>query len=289
MEKVNDSFHLSRTFRYDIIYIIQLICSYLSFLFWKGGFSLKIPKNNLQASIVLPSILFIGIVIISCIFFPDRTDTILSIVKEYIFSSFSWVYILCVAFFFLFLVILCLGKLGDIRLGNEDEKPEFSFFSWLCMLFSAGMGIGLMFFGVAEPISHLSAPLHGSASSLVQTKEAMLNTLFHWGIHAWAIYGIIGLALAYFGFRYQLPVTLRSGFYPLLKHRLNGFWGNLIDIVALCATIFGLTTTLGFGAMQLNAGLSAVGIFFDSLFFPHRPLDCHHRRPGHLVGHFRRK
>lgn len=90
---------------------------------------MKIPKNNLQASIVLPSILFIGIVIISCIFFPDRTDTILSIVKEYIFSSFSWVYILCVAFFFLFLVILCLGKLGDIRLGNEDEKPEFSFFS----------------------------------------------------------------------------------------------------------------------------------------------------------------
>lgn len=89
MEKVNDSFHLSRTFRYDIIYIIQLICSYLSFLFWKGGFSLKIPKNNLQASIVLPSILFIGIVIISCIFFPDRTDTILSIVKEYIFSSYS--------------------------------------------------------------------------------------------------------------------------------------------------------------------------------------------------------
>ena len=134
------------------------------------------------------------------------------------------------------------------------------------MLFSAGMGIGLMFFGVAEPISHLSTPLHGSASSLVQTKEAMLNTLFHWEIHAWAIYVIIGLSLAYFGFRYQLPVTLRSGFYPLLKHRLNGFWGNLIDIVALCATIFGLTTTLGFGAMQLNAGLSAVGIFSTSSF-----------------------
>ena len=161
----------------------------------KGGLSVKFPKNNLQPSIVFPSILFIGIVVISCIFFPIRTDTVLSSIKEYIFSSFSWVYILCVALFFLFLVILCLGKLGDIRLGNEDEKPEFSFFSWLCMLFSAGMGIGLMFFGVAEPISHLSAPLHGSASSLVQTKEAMLNTLFHWGIHAWAIYGIIGLAL----------------------------------------------------------------------------------------------
>ncbi|WP_367652706.1 BCCT family transporter [Megasphaera elsdenii] len=112
---------MSHICRYDTIYIIYLICSYLSFLFGKGGFSLKIPKNNLQASIVLPSILFIGIVVISCIFFPDRTDAVLSNVKEYIFSSFSWVYILCVAFFFLFLVILCLGKLGDIRLGNEGQ------------------------------------------------------------------------------------------------------------------------------------------------------------------------
>ena len=153
------------------------------------------------------------------------------------------------AFFFLFLVVLCLGKLGDIRLGDDDEEPEYSFFSWLCMLFSAGMGIGLMYFGVAEPISHLSAPLHSMASPVVQTKEAMLNTLFHWGIHAWAIYGIIGLSLAYFGFRYRLPVTIRSGFYPLLKHRIYSTPGTVIDILALCATIFGLTTTLGFGAM----------------------------------------
>lgn len=202
---------------------------------------------------------------------PEGAKAVLTFLKQELFNSFSWIYILSVAFFFLFLVVLCLGKLGDIRLGDDDEEPEYSFFSWLCMLFSAGMGIGLMYFGVAEPISHLSAPLHSMASPVMQTKEAMLNTLFHWGIHAWAIYGIIGLSLAYFGFRYRLPVTIRSGFYPLLKHRIYSTPGTIIDILALCATIFGLTTTLGFGAMQLHAGLREVGalsgVSFQSLIF----------------------
>lgn len=202
---------------------------------------------------------------------PEGAKAVLTFLKQELFNSFSWIYILSVAFFFLFLVVLCLGKLGDIRLGDDDEEPEYSFFSWLCMLFSAGMGIGLMYFGVAEPISHLSAPLHSTASPVVQTKEAMLNTLFHWGIHAWAIYGIVGLSLAYFGFRYRLPVTIRSGFYPLLKHRIYSTPGTVIDILALCATIFGLTTTLGFGAMQLHAGLREIGAMpgasFQSLVF----------------------
>lgn len=202
---------------------------------------------------------------------PEGAKAVLTFLKQELFNSFSWIYILSVAFFFLFLVVLCLGKLGDIRLGDDDEEPEYSFFSWLCMLFSAGMGIGLMYFGVAEPISHLSAPLHSMASPVVQTKEAMLNTLFHWGIHAWAIYGIVGLSLAYFGFRYRLPVTIRSGFYPLLKHRIYSTPGTVIDILALCATIFGLTTTLGFGAMQLHAGLREIGAMpgasFKSLVF----------------------
>lgn len=202
---------------------------------------------------------------------PEGVKAVLTFLKQELFNSFSWIYILSVAFFFLFLVVLCLGKLGDIRLGDDDEEPEYSFFSWLCMLFSAGMGIGLMYFGVAEPISHLSAPLHSMASPVVQTKEAMLNTLFHWGIHAWAIYGIVGLSLAYFGFRYRLPVTIRSGFYPLLKHRIYSTPGTVIDILALCATIFGLTTTLGFGAMQLHAGLREIGAMpgasFQSLVF----------------------
>lgn len=225
-----------------------------------------ISKNNLKKAIVLPSFFIIISVVISCILHPKETGYYLELLKTDLFDSFSWIYIFSVAVFLLFLLSLCVGKLGDIRLGDEDEEPEFSFPAWICMLFSAGMGIGLMYFGVAEPISHLSAPLHATASPLMQTKEAMLNTLFHWGIHAWAIYGIVGLSLAYFGFRYRLPVTLRSGLYPLLKHHLNGTGGDVIDVFALCATIFGLTTTLGFGAMQLHAGLVNVGLITSPSF-----------------------
>lgn len=223
-------------------------------------------KTNLKKNIVIPSLIIIGVIVLSCIVIPERADAFLGWVKQELFNSFSWVYILSVAFFLLFLLVICLGKVGEIRLGDDDEEPEYSFFSWLCMLFSAGMGIGLMYFGVAEPIVHLSAPLHQSATALVQTKEAMLNTLFHWGIHAWAIYGIIGLSLAYFGFRYRLPVTIRSGFYPLLRQQIYGLPGTVIDVVALCSTIFGLTTTLGFGAMQLNAGLQQIGVLSSASF-----------------------
>lgn len=225
-------------------------------------------KTNLEQRIVIPSLIIIIITVFGCIFVPDKANTYLSSIKNYIFNEFSWVYILSVAFFLVFLIILSVGTLGDIRLGDDDEEPEFSFFSWVAMLFAAGMGIGLMYFGVAEPILHYAVPLHNSATLTFQEQEAMLNTLFHWGIHAWAIYGIIALSLAYFGFRYRLPLTIRSGFYPILKKDINGFWGDLIDVIALCATIFGLTTTLGYGALQLNAGLQSVMGYHDTSFKP---------------------
>ena len=133
------------------------------------------------------------------------------------------------------------------------------------MLFAAGMGVGLMFFGVAEPLTHyLSDITTGSAEHKQQ--EALLHTLFHWGIHAWAVYGTIALALAYFGFRYKLPLALRSCFYPLLKERINGRLGDLIDIMALLATLFGVITTLGFGASQLGAGLHQLGWISENSF-----------------------
>lgn len=223
-----------------------------------------IPKHNFEKAIVGPGLIILLSIVLGCMIFPKEMETTLSSVKTFIFDSFSSVYILCVSFFLFFLLFLCMGKLGDIRLGEEDDEPDFSIFSWICMLFAAGMGIGLMYFGVAEPISHYAVPLHSSASETTQLKEAMGNTLFHWGIHAWAIYGIIGLSLAYFGFRYHLPLTIRSGFYPILKDRIHGFWGHAIDVVAFCATIFGLTTTLGYGALQLNAGLMAVGVFEET-------------------------
>jgi len=164
-----------------------------------------------------------------------------------------------------FLVILSVSSLGNIKLGNDEEEPEFGFLSWLAMLFAAGMGVGLMFFGVAEPLTHyLSDITTGSAEHKQQ--EALLHTLFHWGIHAWAVYGTIALALAYFGFRYKLPLALRSCFYPLLKERINGKLGDLIDIMALLATLFGVITTLGFGASQLGAGLHQLGWISENSF-----------------------
>lgn len=196
---------------------------------------------------------------------PEQTQTLLNAAKSGIFANFSWFYVLAFSVFLGFLVILSVSSLGNIKLGNDEEEPEFGFLSWLAMLFAAGMGVGLMFFGVAEPLTHyLSDITTGSAEHKQQ--EALLHTLFHWGIHAWAVYGTIALALAYFGFRYKLPLALRSCFYPLLKERINGKLGDLIDIMALLATLFGVITTLGFGASQLGAGLHQLGWISENSF-----------------------
>ena len=204
------------------------------------------------------TLFFVVLLVAMILIAPEQTQTLLNAAKSGIFANFSWFYVLAFSVFLGFLVILSVSSLGNIKLGNDEEEPEFGFLSWLAMLFAAGMGVGLMFFGVAEPLTHyLSDITTGSAEHKQQ--EALLHTLFHWGIHAWAVYGTIALALAYFGFRYKLPLALRSCFYPLLKERINGKLGDLIDIMALLATLFGIITTLGFGASQLGAGLHQLG------------------------------
>lgn len=190
----------------------------------------------------------------AALFWPQTTGAALDAAKAAIFQHASWFYVLTFSVFLLFLLALPVSSLGNIKLGANEEEPEFSFLSWLAMLFAAGMGVGLMFFGVAEPLSHFAAPVaQGNA------RQALLHTVFHWGIHAWAIYGVIALALAYFGFRYKLPLALRSCFYPLLKERINGRLGDAIDVLALIATLFGIITTLGFGAVQMGSGLQQMG------------------------------
>ena len=211
--------------------------------------------NPLVIGLTLFFILFLVLMILVA---PTQTQALLDQAKAGIFSNFSWFYVLTFSIFLGFLLILSVSSLGNIKLGNDEEEPEFGFVSWLAMLFAAGMGVGLMFFGVAEPLTHyLSDITSGTAEHRQQ--EAMLHTLFHWGIHAWAVYGMIALALAYFGFRYKLPLALRSCFYPLLKDRINGKVGDVIDVMSLLATLFGIITTLGFGASQLGAGLTQLG------------------------------
>src|SRR5690606_24559147 len=134
--------------------------------------------------------------------------------------------------------------------------PDFRFISWIAMLFAAGMGIGLMFYAVGEPMTHFMAPPTAEPRSVQAMREAMTVTFFHWGIHAWAIYAVVGLSLAYFGYRYNLPLTIRSGLYPLLKERINGPIGHAVDIFAIVGTMFGIATSLGVGVSQINAGLA---------------------------------
>lgn len=211
------------------------------------------------------TLFFVVLLVAMILIAPEQTQTLLNAAKSGIFANFSWFYVLAFSVFLGFLVILSVSSLGNIKLGNDEEEPEFGFLSWLAMLFAAGMGVGLMFFGVAEPLTHyLSDITTGTAEQKQQ--EALLHTVFHWGIHAWAVYGTIALALAYFGFRYKLPLALRSCFYPLLKERINGKLGDLIDIMALLATLFGIITTLGFGASQLGAGLHQLGWINENSF-----------------------
>ena len=222
-------------------------------------------QTSFNPLVIGATLFFVVLLIAMILIAPEQTQTLLNTAKSGIFANFSWFYVLAFSVFLGFLVILSVSSLGNIKLGNDEEEPEFGFLSWLAMLFAAGMGVGLMFFGVAEPLTHyLSDITTGSAEHKQQ--EALLHTLFHWGIHAWSVYGMIALALAYFGFRYKLPLALRSCFYPLLKERINGKLGDLIDIMALLATLFGVITTLGFGASQLGAGLHQLGWISENSF-----------------------
>src|SRR5690606_6707544 len=223
-------------------------------------------KTSFKRGIVLPSIIFIAGVSLISVFFPQLAENLLNGIKTFIFINLNWVYVWAVTIFVIFLIYLMFSRYGKIRLGSNDSRPEYSFFSWVSMLFAAGMGIGLMYFGVAESMQHYSSEVFASNEAASRAKNAQLYTFFHWGVHAWAIYAIIGLSLAYFTYRYKLPLSLRSGFYPLLKDKINGPWGNAIDVFALCSTFFGITTTLGFGVVQVNSGLHILGVLPETSF-----------------------
>lgn len=223
-------------------------------------------RTTFSKGVTLPSLTFILGICIVAASFPLLTESALNIVKSFIFVNLNWMYIWAVTIFVIFLVYLMFSKYGNIKLGSNDSKPEYSFFSWVSMLFAAGMGIGLMYFSVAEPMQHYSDTIFQQDTPMNRAKNAQLYTFFHWGIHAWAIYGMVGLSLAYFAHRYRLPLALRSGFYPLLKDKISGRWGNAIDVFALCSTFFGITTTLGFGVVQIASGLETLGIIADNNF-----------------------
>lgn len=214
------------------------------------------PKFVFNPPVFFGSVAIIFLFVAVGVVFPSQADEIFSGMQARILSTFGWLYLLAVGIFLIVMLILALGRYGDLKLGPDDSEPDFPFLSWLAMLFAAGMGIGLMYFAVGEPMTHFAAPPEAAPLSIAAKREAMSVTFFHWGIHAWAIYAVVGLSLAYFGYRYNLPLTIRSGLYPLLKERINGPIGHAVDIFAICGTMFGLATSLGFGVLQINAGLN---------------------------------
>lgn len=217
------------------------------------------PLTTLVPQVVVPALLVLGGLLVFCGMFPQRADLFFSGAQSWVVSHFDWFYTSAVTVFLVFLLLVASSRFGDIKLGPDDAEPEFNFLSWTAMLFAAGMGIGLMYFGVGEPLQHYLKPPTQIGGTPAAAKEALQVTFFHWGFHAWAVYGTMGLVLAYFGFRYNLPLTLRSGLYPLLKERINGPIGHCVDAFALVGTIAGIATTLGYGALQLAAGLNKVG------------------------------
>lgn len=205
------------------------------------------------SSIIIALLLYTGAL-------PKQAQSLFNVIQASIVDNGSWFYVLTVAFIFFFVIFLGLSRYGDIRLGPDHSTPDYSVASWLSMLFAAGMGIGLMFFGVAEPLMHYLSPPTADTGTVAAVQEAMKMTFFHWGLHAWAIYAIVALVLAYFSYRHNLPLTLRSALYPLIGEKIYKWPGHLVDIFAVVSTVFGIATSLGLGASQVNAGF---GYLFD--------------------------
>ena len=193
-------------------------------------------------------------------FYPEEEMSFLEYhinsIQGFIAEYFGWFYIMTVALILGFVIWLAFSRYGNIPLGPNDSEPDYSYFTWFTMLFSAGMGIGLLFYSVAEPLTHyMNPPLIEGGSGRDAALQAFNLTYFHWGIHPWAVYSLVGATLAYFGFRRGQPLTLRSAFYPLLGERVHGLAGNIIDVIAVVGTLFGVATSLGLGVIQVNRGL----------------------------------
>lgn len=214
------------------------------------------PKVN-KPVFITSSVLIVGFIIFGSLF-SETAAALFSFLQAFIAEKFRWLFIILFNMALVFCIYLTASRYGDIRLGKQTERPQYSLFSWIAMLFSAGIGIGLVYWGTAEPLYHFMAPPLGEAETLESAKQAMNLSFLHWGLHAWAIYTIVALSLAYFHFRRGLPLSIRSTLYPILGQRIYGKWGHTVDVLAVFGTMFGVVTSLGLGVMQINAGLEGL-------------------------------
>ncbi|MCR9185988.1 MAG: BCCT family transporter [Halieaceae bacterium] len=220
---------------------------------------------EVDAGVFWPSMCLLAALVGVAAFLPQASSALFQHLQDAIIRYASWYYVLVVAIILISIVVLSVTRLGDIKLGPDHSVPDYSLISWFAMLFAAGMGIGLMFFGVAEPVMHFLQPPLAEGGTVEAARQAMQLTFFHWGLHAWGIYAIVALVLAYFAFRHSLPLTLRSAFYPLVGERIHGPFGAAVDVFAIVCTSCGIATSLGYGVLQINGGLAyLVGVEVSS-------------------------
>ncbi len=222
-----------------------------------GRSATRISGLDIDKAVFPVSALTIGVFVLGALLFPERATQVFGDTRTWLATRFDWLFLLTANFVVLFCLFVAISPLGKVRLGGREAVPEYSSVSWFAMLFAAGIGIGLMFFGVLEPVQHFLHPPLGIETAAIETARTLgiAAATFHWGVHGWAIYALVGLALAFFSYNRGLPLTIRSAFYPLLGDRIWGWAGHLIDTLAVFTTVFGLATSLGLGANQVTGGL----------------------------------
>ncbi|MGE6245033.1 BCCT family transporter [Psychrobacter proteolyticus] len=216
----------------------------------------KLPRSTILLPVFVPAAIIMLLLVIGTAINPEAAGALFNDVLAFTTETFGWFYMLAVALFLMFIIVLAFSSYGSIKLGPDHAEAEYKFLEWFAMLFSAGYGIALLFYGVAEPVMHFSSPPMSDPQTIAAAKEAMQIAYFHWGFHIWAIYGVVGLSLAYFAFRHGLPLSIRSTLYPLIGDRIYGPIGHTVDVFAILGTMFGIATSLGLSVSQINAGLN---------------------------------
>ena len=214
------------------------------------------PRFTIDKAVFFPALILLFGAIVIVLTIPEKGSNPFAGLQAVIVDTASWFYVLIVTLIAVIVLYLALSRYGDIKLGPDHAEPTYSYISWFAMLFSAGIGIGMMFYGIAEPVMHFLAPPTGPGGTPAAATEAIQISYFHWGFNAWAIYAIVALILAYFAYRHELPLTLRSAFYPLIGERIHGPIGASVDVFAVICTTCGISVSLGLGVLQINTGFN---------------------------------
>ncbi|WP_084500211.1 choline BCCT transporter BetT [Brevibacterium album] len=213
------------------------------------------PDVRINWRVLIASGVIILAIALWAILFPENADTVISSTVTWVSANFGWYYILTATLMIVFVVVIAASRVGRVRLGPDHSRPTYNLFTWTSMLFAAGIGIDLMFFSVSEPVAHYMQPPTGEGQSVEAARQAVVWTLFHYGITGWAMYALMGLAFAYFAYRRNMPLSIRSLLQPLLGRWINGVAGDAVDVAAVLGAVFGIATSLGIGVVQLNYGL----------------------------------